>query len=74
MSPDIGHCSRRRPLKDPKNFDPNLEIDLACDASSYGIGAVLSHKMSDGSEKPMGFISHTLTDAEKKYPKSRKRG
>ena len=49
------------------HFDPNLEIHLACDASSYSIGAVLSHKMPDGSEKPVGFVFHTLTNAEKKY-------
>ena len=49
------------------HFDPCLEIRLACDASDYGIGAVLSHLLPDGEEKPMGFVSRTLTEAEKKY-------
>ena len=49
------------------HFDPNLEICLACDASDYGIGAVLSHRMSNGSEEPIGFVSRTLSEAEKKY-------
>ena len=49
------------------HFDPNLEIRLACDASDYGVGAVLSHLMPNGEEKPVGFVSRTLTEAEKKY-------
>ena len=49
------------------HFDPKLEIRLACDASDYGIGAVLSHGMLDGTEKPVGFFSRTLLNTEKKY-------
>ena len=49
------------------HFDPSRKIRLACDASAYGIGAVLSHEMPDGTEKPIGFVSRTLSNAEKKY-------
>ena len=49
------------------HFDSTLEICLACDASAYGIGVVLSHRMPDGTEKPVGFASRTLTTAEKNY-------
>ena len=45
----------------------SLDIQLACNASDYGLGAVLSHKMPDGSEKPIRFVSRTLSDTEKKY-------
>ena len=38
------------------HFDSKLQIRLACDASDYGIGAVLSLIMPDGLEKPVGFV------------------
>ena len=56
------------------HFDPTLEIVLPCDASAYGIGAVLSHHLADGSEKPIGFASQTLSNEEKKYFQVEKEG
>ena len=49
------------------HFDPTKEIIVACDASGYGIGAVLAHRESNGEEQPIGFVSRTLTAAEKNY-------
>ena len=42
------------------HFDDNLPLILECDASPYGLGAVLSHRMADGVERPVCFASRTL--------------
>ena len=48
-------------------YDPKLPLRVDCDASSYGIGAVLSHIDDNGVDRPIEFISRTLTSAERKY-------
>ena len=48
-------------------YDEKRKLILACDASPYGVGAVISHVMDDGEERPIAFASRTLTKSERKY-------
>ena len=46
------------------HYDPALPMKLAPDASSYGVGAVISHVLPDGTERPIAFASRTLLESE----------
>ena len=63
-----------KPFQDAKNalqddtllvhYDSFIRLVLACDASPYGVGVVLSHIMEDGEECPVAYASRTLTATE----------
>ena len=55
-------------------YDPRLPLFLTCDASPYGVGAVLSHRVADSEERPIAYASRTLSVAEKKYAQIEKEG
>lgn len=56
------------------HFDPKLPIKLTTDASAYGVGAVLSHIMTNGNDRPIAYSSRTLNNAERNYAQIEKEG
>ena len=55
------------------HFDPQRKLYLQCDASSVGLGVVLSHRI-DGTDRPVAFASKTLSIAQKGYSQLEKEG
>lgn len=53
------------------HYVPSLPLTLACDASAYGIGAVIQHTMPNGGGRLIAYASRTLSPAEKKIFSSR---
>ncbi|UYV65924.1 K02A2.6-like [Cordylochernes scorpioides] len=49
------------------HYDATRELVLVCDASSYGLEVVLSHRNDKKEETPIAFASRTLTEAERRY-------
>ncbi|XP_014204270.1 uncharacterized protein K02A2.6-like [Copidosoma floridanum] len=49
------------------HYNPEYPIKVTCDASSTGIGAVLSHILPDKSVRPVAYVSRTLSKAERNY-------
>ena len=54
------------------HYNPDLPVRLICDSSTYGLGAVISHVMENGEERPIAFASRTLSAAEKNYTQVQK--
>lgn len=53
-------------------FDPSLPLILSADASSVGLGVVMSHKLFDGSEVPIAHTSKTLNIHQRRYSQVKK--
>ncbi|KAG0720105.1 Transposon Tf2-6 polyprotein [Chionoecetes opilio] len=54
------------------HFDQSTPIGISCDASNVGIGAVLFHRYSDGSERPIANVSKTLSKCQRNYSQIQK--
>ena len=50
-----------------------LPVKLAANASSYGVGAVISDQYADGSECPIAFASRSLSSSVKNYSQLEKK-
>ena len=49
------------------HYNPKYPLRLAADASSYGLGAVISHIFPNGVERPIAYALRTLTAFERNY-------
>ena len=48
-------------------YCPNKKTKVAADASSFGLGGVLSQKQQSGDWRPVAFISRSMVEAERRY-------
>ena len=54
------------------HYDPSLPLNLSCDTSPVGVGAVIFHTLPDNTEKVMAYGSRKLSQAEKNYAQIQK--
>lgn len=48
-------------------FDPEKTTTISSDSSSYGLGACLLQRQENGENRPVAYISRTLTQTERRY-------
>ena len=65
------HYLRRKYLS---IFDVKKDLIFSCDATPYGVGAVLAHRIPDGSEGPVAYASRSLNPEERNYSHLDKEG
>lgn len=56
------------------HYNPNLDIIVSADASSVGLGTIISHRFPDGSIKVVQHASRALAPAERKYSQTDREG
>ena len=56
------------------HYNPEAELILTCDASPFGIGAVLQQRTQNGDVRPIAFVSRTLSKPEKNYAQIEREG
>ena len=54
------------------NAHCTLPLKLDTDASQYGIGAVISHVLPSEEERPIAYVSRTLSKSKRNYPQIEK--
>ena len=48
-------------------YHPNRPTTVSADSSSFGLGAVLTQKQSDGNWRPVAYCSRSLSNPEQRY-------
>lgn len=46
------------------HYNPSEQIVMSCDASTYGVAAILSHKYKNGVERPIAYASKIIPEKE----------
>ena len=54
-------------IKKDLSYNPEFPTTVSADASSYGLGAILTQKQPTGENRPIAYVSRALTPTEQRY-------